>query len=197
MELIMQCAPQVAPVTLAAIVQQESAGRPRTINDNSNKHHYVLNDVASAIALAKHLISQHHVIDMGLAQMNSRNIDWLGVPVEQIFDPCINLHASQQVLISAWKNAGEDLGGALRAYNSGKPNGVNYALNVYRQAGANIPAIPGGQLASWANKNMTGGGSVDLDVKVGLPPVRRKMEWTPEGSPLQPRSMTDLQMGLR
>lgn len=109
----------------------------------------------------------------------------------------MNLDANQQILLSAWKKSGENLGGALQTYNSGKPRGMNCALNVYRWAGVTISAIPGGQLASWANRNMIGGGSADLDVKVGLPPVRLKMEWTPEGSPLQPRPMTDLQIGLK
>ncbi|MGA7178235.1 MAG: lytic transglycosylase domain-containing protein [Thiobacillaceae bacterium] len=192
----MQCAPRVAPVTLAAIVQQESGGRPWTINDNTDHQHYVLSNEASANALAKQLISQRHNIDMGLTQINSRNLGWLRLPVERIFDPCTNLHASQQVLLSAWNKTGGNLDGALQVYNTGKSMGVNYAMNVYRQAGVFIPTIPGGQLSSWANKNVTSG-SVELDVKVGLPPVRLKMEWTPEGSPLQPRSITDLQTGLK
>ncbi|MGO9446218.1 MAG: lytic transglycosylase domain-containing protein [Thiobacillaceae bacterium] len=197
LDLIMQCAPQVAPVTLAAIVQQESAGWPWTINDNSSKHHYVLTDKASAIALAKRLIKQSHRIDMGLAQINSSNLAWLGVPVERIFDPCTNLRASQQVLMSAWTRAGGNLGGALQTYNSGRPIGGNYALSVYRQAGVRVPAIPGGRLAIWANKNMTSGRIVDFDVKVGLPPVRLQMEWTPEGSPLQPRSFSNSRIDLK
>jgi type IV secretion system protein VirB1 len=197
LELIVQCAPQVAPVTLAAIVQQESGGRQWTIHDNTDKHHYVLTNEASAVALARKLISQRHNIDLGLAQINSRNLGWLGVPVEKIFDPCMNLHVSQHILLSAWNKTGENLGSILQTYNTGKPNGVNYALNVYRQAGVAIPAIPGGRLANWANESMTGGGSVDHDVKYELPPVRLKMEWTPEASPLQPRTLTDLQMGLR
>ncbi|MGO9443272.1 MAG: lytic transglycosylase domain-containing protein [Thiobacillaceae bacterium] len=197
LELIMQCAPQVAPVTLAAIVQQESAGRPWSINDNSDNHHYVLTDKASAIALAKQLIRQRHRIDMGLAQINSSNLTWLGVPVERIFDPCTNLRSSQQVLMSAWTKAGGNLGGALQAYNTGRPIGGNYALNVYRQAGVIIPPIPGGRLATWTRKNIAEGGSLDLDARVSLPPVRLKMEWTPEASPLQPRSVADSYGGLR
>jgi type IV secretion system protein VirB1 len=197
LELILQCAPRVAPVTLAAIVQQESGGRPWTIHDNADHHHYVLTDEASAIALAKQLISQRHDIDMGLAQINSRNLGWLGLPVDKIFDPCTNLHASQQILMSTWNKTKGNLGGILQTYNTGKSFGVNYAMNVYRQAGVVIPTIPGGQLANWTKMNMSGGGSVDLDVKVGLPPARLKMEWTPEGSPLQPKSMTNLQMGLK
>lgn len=188
LEVIMLCAPQVAPVTMAAIVQQESGGKPWTINDNTAGRRYVLIDEASAVALARRLIAQRHSIDLGLAQINNGNLGWLKVPVEKIFDPCTNLRAGQQVLMSAWKQAGGNLQGALQAYNSGRTIGEKYAAGVYRQAGVIVPAIPGGQLAEWAAKPLASRSPPDLDVKVGLPPVRLRVKWTPEGSPLAPRA---------
>jgi type IV secretion system protein VirB1 len=161
--LLQQCAPQVAPVTIAAIIQTESSGWPWTINVNglpggsmrfSTKH--------AAIAAATRYIRMGYKVDMGIAQVDSENLSWLGLSVQQAFNPCTNLKAAQRILVGAYLQAGaagtQSLDGAFQAYNSGNTNGDgHYAQVVYRHAGVEIPAIPGGQLAPWAQRPVGSG----------------------------------------
>ena len=114
-----QCAPQVAPVTLAAIVQQESGGNPLALHDNTSGKGYAPATVAEAARLARELIAQGHSVDIGLAQINSRNLPRLGLGVDQVLDPCANLRAAQTVLMEGWMRSG-DLRATLSAYNTGR-----------------------------------------------------------------------------
>ncbi|CDW92602.1 MULTISPECIES: lytic transglycosylase domain-containing protein [Thiomonas] len=175
--LMEQCAPQVAPVTLAAIVQQESGGNPLALHDNTSGKSYAPATVAEVARLARELIAQGHSVDIGLAQINSRNLPSLGLGVDQILDPCMNLSAAQTVLLEGWSRSG-DLRSTLSAYNTGKlssPVGMAYGEKVFGKAGVVVPAIPGGQIASWAT------------VGAALPPVRPVVTWTPQASPLAPK----------
>lgn len=148
-ELLLACAPAVDPVTMSAIVKQESGGQPWVINDNKGKRSYRLGSKAAAVLKATELISAGHSIDLGLAQINSKNLGWLGLSVEQVFDPCTNIAAGARVLENGYKKTGS-LPQALSQYNTGKANsevGQRYAASVFRHAGVMVPAIPGGKLA--------------------------------------------------
>jgi type IV secretion system protein VirB1 len=68
-------------------------------------------------------------VDMGLVQINSKNLPALGLTVEQVFDPCTNMAAGAHILATGYQKAGS-LGGALSIYNTGRPDstvGANYA----------------------------------------------------------------------
>lgn len=125
---LLACAPNVAPATIEAIIAVESASNPLAINVNGVKASHVPRpvnaDEATAIALA--YIEQGYTVDMGLMQVNSANLDWLGVGVREMFDPCKNIGAGATVLASAYETAvlrhGEGqaaLQAALSAYNTG------------------------------------------------------------------------------
>ena len=175
--LMEQCAPQIAPVTLAAIVQQESGGNPLAVHDNTSGKSSRPASVAEAARIARELIARGHSVEIGLAQINSRNLPRLGLGVDQVLDPCANLHAAQTVLMEGWMRSG-DLRATLSAYNTGQlhsPVGMAYGENVFGKAGIVVPAIPGGQIASWAT------------VGAALPPVRPVITWTPQASPLAPK----------
>ncbi|MDE2175492.1 MAG: lytic transglycosylase domain-containing protein [Betaproteobacteria bacterium] len=179
--MLEQCAPQIAPVTLAAIVQQESGGNPLAVHDNTSGKSYAPTTVAEAARLTRELIGQGHSVDIGLAQINSRNLPRLGLGVDQVLDPCENLRAAQTVLMEGWKRSG-DLRAALSVYNTGKrhsPVGMAYGEKVFGKAGVVVPAIPGGQLAQWASSDSTN--------MSALPPVRPVITWTPQASPLAPQ----------
>ncbi|MCR2831429.1 lytic transglycosylase domain-containing protein [Acidithiobacillus ferrooxidans] len=183
--LLQKCAPEVAPVTMAAIVQTESGGWPWTIHDNTTGQSLRFKSQTQAVAMARILISQGHKLDMGIAQIDSENLGWLGLTARQVFNPCTNLQAAQRILVGAYHQAGasgtQSLYGAFQAYNSGNPSGDgHYAKVVYRQAGVKIPAIPGGQLAPWATRQVGGGvgmgkergedGSVPVRPVIMMPP---------------------------
>jgi type IV secretion system protein VirB1 len=154
-DLIQHCAPDVHPVTISAIVQQESGGNPLALNDNTSKRIYSPKTIAEAAAIARKLILDGHSVDIGLAQINSKNLPRLNLTVEQVLDPCTNLQASQAILKEGWRRSGGDLAMTFSAYNTGKIDsaiGQNYAAKVFQKAGAPaplIPAIPGGEIARW------------------------------------------------
>ena len=154
-DLLLICAPLVAPVTMGAIVQQESGWNPLALHDNTSGISYQPQNEIEAIAIANKLIKIRHSVDLGIGQINNKNLSWLGQTVETIFQPCSNLNAAQTILIAAWKQSGNNLPGALSAYNTGKVDssiGANYAASVYAKAlhpTPIVPAIPGGQLPNW------------------------------------------------
>lgn len=154
LELLMMCAPAVDPITMAAVIKQESGGRPWVIYNNTTKKSAAFDSKGTAVAAAVAAIDHGDSIDMGLAQINSRNLPALGLSVDQVFDPCTNIAAGAAILAAGFQRTGS-LTGALSTYNTGRPDskiGADYALKVYGQAGvktpdARVPGIPGGQLA--------------------------------------------------
>lgn len=150
-----QCAPAVAPETLLSVVQVESGFNPLAIGVNGKPRITVTATTrAEAAAKASALIAAGRSVDLGLAQINSRNLSWLGLSVEAAFDPCQNLAAAARVL-----QGGYDVGDAailgeqpalrtaLSRYNTGHPvrgfdNG--YVAKVTAAATRIVPAIQTG-----------------------------------------------------
>jgi len=156
--LLAVCAPQVAPVTLAAIVQQESGGDWLAIHDNTAGRTLRPATAEHAVILARKLIAEGHSVDLGAAQINSANLTTLRLDIKSAFEPCTNLHAAQVLLLESWRGSRGDLRGALAIYHTGcaddcpptkRSAGAAYSTSVYGRAGVAVPAIPGGHLASW------------------------------------------------
>jgi type IV secretion system protein VirB1 len=159
---------------MAAIVKQESGGRPWVINNNTTKKSSFFDSMAEAVAAARAAIDNGESIDMGLAQINSKNLKNLGIAVDQIFDPCTNISAGAKILEYGFKETGS-LPAALSMYNTGKADskiGSAYAKKVFSQAGVTVPAIPNGQLTSLPNLN-------SQSYKKQLPPVVLKVTPSP------------------
>lgn len=124
--LAQQCAPQVDYPISQAIVKQESSFNQFAINVNRAAQVKQPTDYISAVTTAKKLISQGYNIDMGLAQINSANLKWLNLSVEQVFDPCTNLKAMQKVYLNCYESASNSNAGlgtrmqrAFSCYNTG------------------------------------------------------------------------------
>ena len=126
--LAQTCAPVVHPQTLAALVRTESRFRPFAIGVNYGKAQLPKQPTTKqeAIEAARSLIGKGYNIDMGLGQINSANLGWLGLSVEDVFDPCVNLQAAARVLTSNFQRAAKGthdpqqaLRSALSAYNTG------------------------------------------------------------------------------
>ena len=168
-----RCAPDISPVTMAALVAQESGGDPYALDDDSTHIVYHPVSYAGAARLAAHLISAGHSVDLGLAQVNSNWLPALHLTAAELLEPCENLRAGSLILLRAWRAAGgrspaggtpvppapplaKRLARALAIYHSGNPRspaGRQYAAETYRHAGVRIvvPAIPGGYLARWGH----------------------------------------------
>jgi type IV secretion system protein VirB1 len=123
--LASQCAPNVAPQTVAAIVRTESHGRPFALNVNGGSQPPAQNNAASAAATAQRSIAAGYSVDLGLGQINSRNMRWLGLTWDTVFDPCANVAALGRVITQNYNAAipGRDPQSALRValslYNTG------------------------------------------------------------------------------
>lgn len=150
--LAAQCAPAVAPETLMAIVQVESRFNPLAIGVNGQPRVTVTaRTPREAAARASALIAAGRSVDLGLAQINSGNLAWLGLSVEAAFDPCLNLAAAQRVLQdgyarSAPASVGEQpaLLTALSYYNTGHPRrgfANGYVARVTTATARFTPAI--------------------------------------------------------
>lgn len=146
------CAPAVAPLTLLAVARAESGFDPLAIGVNG-PHPLRLAPATrdAATETARTLAAAGRSIDLGLGQINVRNLAGLGLDLDSVFDPCRNLAASAQVLQADYARAAPAPGaeqGALRAalsrYNTGAPDrglANGYVTKVVRAAATLVPAI--------------------------------------------------------
>jgi type IV secretion system protein VirB1 len=150
--LAQNCAPTVAPETLISVAHVESRFDLLTIGVNGRTPralHPATRE--AAIAAASRLITAGANIDLGLAQINSKNLGWLGLTVADAFDPCRNLAAAAKVLVANYTGTSQTSPGeqaALRAaismYNTGdRSRGFRngYVQKVSRAAAYIVPAL--------------------------------------------------------
>lgn len=122
-----RCAPSVAPETLTAIAWVESRFDALAIGINGpGARPPRARDRAEASRHARHLLARGANLDLGLAQINSDNLDWLGLTVEDAFDPCRSLAAAATVLHAGYQPSDDTararqtaLRIALSRYNAG------------------------------------------------------------------------------
>lgn len=167
--LASQCAPSVAPETVLAIIQTESSGEPFAVNVNGGLQPAHQSNAADAAATARRYVAAGYSVDLGLGQINSRNMRWLGLTWETVFDPCTNVAALAHVLTTNYNavKAGRDPQTALRValsmYNTGSQtrgfrNG--YVAKVVGNAGvadagiSYAPALPITAVAEPANGDL-------------------------------------------
>ena len=123
--LALQCAPTVAPETVLAIIHTESRGYPFALNVNGGRQPARQTTAVNAAATARRFVAAGYSVDLGLGQINSRNMRWLGLTWETVFDPCTNIAALGRVLTQNYNSvkAGRDPQRALRIalsmYNTG------------------------------------------------------------------------------
>jgi type IV secretion system protein VirB1 len=126
MGLAAQCAPNVAPATIAAIVQTESRGNELAIGVNGLGSKVAQpTNVAQAIKVARFYVAKGYSVDLGLGQINSRNMKALGLTWGTVFEPCTNIAAAGAVLSGNYRSVREGLHPqralriALSMYNTG------------------------------------------------------------------------------
>jgi type IV secretion system protein VirB1 len=154
--LMAHCAPTVASSTMTAIVQVESGGNPLAIGDNTTRRSYYPHDRAAAERLARRLLNAGHLLDLGIAQIDSMNLAGFGVTTHAIFDPCINLSIGAKILSDDYVFAArkyDDAEIALRhaigMYNTGRLNGgARYIARVLAAAGVREEHVSGSQAIS-------------------------------------------------
>jgi len=144
--LAAQCAPGVAPATLLAVARTESALDPFAIGVNGpTARRRPARSAAEAVSTARALLQSGHDLDLGLAQINVRNLPRLGLTLEAAFDPCRNLSAAAHVLRDGYARGAARHGPgqpalriALSYYNTGRAErgfANGYVARVTAQAG--------------------------------------------------------------
>jgi len=162
LHLAMQCAPNVAPATMAAIVQVESSNNPHAIGIVGEALPRQPTSKAEALAIVGALERQGKNFSMGLAQVNRQHLPSSGLTHSDMFEPCPNLRLAGQILEQCYRQAlpgHADAQSALRAalscYYSGnfirgfqpdKPGDPSYVEKVMAAAGQGtaqmiVPAI--------------------------------------------------------
>ena len=150
---LLACAANVAPVTLAAVIRVESAGDPLALHVNGLVGPQPRpTSLADAVNLAERAIHLGYSVDLGLMQVNSRNLAALGYSIRQVLDPCTNIRGGARILTADYAEAARSRGegqaalqAALSAYNTGDfdrgfSNG--YVARYFGRGKA--PALPDG-----------------------------------------------------
>lgn len=96
--LVIACAPQVDVGTASALITVESGFNPHAIGVVGGALLRQPRHRAEAVATAKALQAGGWDFSVGLAQINQRNFERLGLTIEAAFEPCSNLGAMQAVL---------------------------------------------------------------------------------------------------
>ena len=150
---LLACAANVAPVTLEAVVRVESGGNPLAIHVNRlvgmQPHPATL---AEAVATAQHYVAGGYSVDLGLMQVNSRNLVPLGTTIAQVLDPCANVRAGAAILTATYAEAVRSRGegqaalqAALSAYNTGNfDRGFSNGYVARYYGPSDVPALAGG-----------------------------------------------------
>lgn len=132
--LLEQCAPQVSPLLMQALVRTESAWQPLAIGmDRAHGTVRQPKTIEEAVATAKALAAAGRKFSVGLAQIHVSNVALYGMSWEQAFDACQNLGVGQKILWNFYHRASASgysgvaaIWAALRGYNSG---GVDRAIS--------------------------------------------------------------------
>ena len=117
--LTQQCAPTVAPTTMAAIVRVESGFNPYAIGVVHARLERQPVNFDEAVATARALDATGWTYSAGLAQLNHANWARFGLTPQTVFDPCRNLAAGAAVLQGCFERARHAHAGAQDALRAG------------------------------------------------------------------------------
>jgi type IV secretion system protein VirB1 len=135
------CAPSLDPNLLAGIATHESGLNPVVLHDNTTSRSYAPDTVPEAVALAANLIhAQGHSVDLGLMQINSRNLAYLGLAEADAFDACHSITAAATLFRAiSYYNTGSPTRGFANGYT---PSTIASIQQVRGKAMPGLPAIP-------------------------------------------------------
>ncbi|MGC9216573.1 lytic transglycosylase domain-containing protein [Acidithiobacillus sp.] len=148
LHLSAECAPMVAPSTMAAIVRVESGGNPLAMWNDSTRSMVVPGNRAQAMRYLRQAMDAGQQVDVGLAQVDTENFAAYGLTLANVFDACANLRAGAEILSADYRKAKAVYGAgqlalyhAFEAYNSGRLRGdALYANRILNADGVSVPA---------------------------------------------------------
>jgi len=179
-ELAIACSPNVDPSTINQIIDVESNYKVFAVNVNHRRFTYQQpNNLPEALALVQSALAEGHTVDIGLMQINSRNLPSLGLSITDAFDPCKNINAGGKILTAFYHQHSKTYGegqkallAALSSYNTGNKsdgfsNGyiLRYLENQPNQINPEHIKAIGSSTAVALPTNMTPGGPIMNDTK--------------------------------
>ena len=120
--LAIACAPLVHANTAQALVAVESSFNPHAIGIVGGMLERQPRNRAEALSTASYLQAHGWNYSVGLAQINVRNFDRLGLTADTAFNPCENLRAMQAVLAECFDRS---------AANASPQSALRQALSCY------------------------------------------------------------------
>jgi len=192
--LAQQCAPTVAPQTMAAVVKVESGFSPYAIGVVGGKLQRQPSSLEEAVATAQALEANGWNFSVGIAQVNRHNLPAYSLSYESAFDPCSNMRAGSKILEACYTRAlpgskGDQqraLQSALSCYYSGnftrgfrsdQTGQPSYVQKVVAQANTEtkpipvVPAIAATSVAAPAQQTKQAKGTTRNPAKVSTDPV--------------------------
>ena len=148
-KLAAQCAPDVSSTTLEAVARVESGLNPWILHDDTTGQKDSPHTLSDATTMLKQWVLRGDSVDIGLMQINSANLNALGITTTAALDPCISLSGGATILQAAYGGGATPaeqqvaLLMALSRYNTGSPfKGImnGYARTVMNNSG--IAASP-------------------------------------------------------
>jgi len=103
--LAQECAPNVAPQTMAAIVNVESGKNPYAIGVVGGRLERQPTNQQEAVATAKALADNGWNFSVGVAQVNRYNLPKYAVSLERAFDACTNIRIGSRILEDCYLRA--------------------------------------------------------------------------------------------
>lgn len=103
--LAQECAPSIAPSTLAAIVNVESSYNPYAIGVVDSQLDKQPKSKAEALEAAHRLEAEGFNFSLGIAQINKHNLPKYGLNYAKAFTPCDNLRAASKILEDCYSRA--------------------------------------------------------------------------------------------
>ncbi len=117
------------PSVMAAITKTESNNNPWAININNKQGKrvhlaYQPKSLVQAQAWIKYLDEHHYNFDVGIAQVNIKNVHKYGYTTDQALDICTNLKLASLILKQNYNQA-------LRVAKYDQQNAVKLAISAY------------------------------------------------------------------
>jgi len=114
------------PLLISAVMQQESAGQIAAMSVNGwEGDKFTVTDTEEATIAANLFISEGYTVDIGLMQINSKNLERYGTPVASAYEPCTNIQLGERILVENMVSAKQSglvgnaaIRGALSMYNT-------------------------------------------------------------------------------
>lgn len=186
--LFSQCAPNVAPETMAALMATESSGSPYVVANVSDDTSHRFDTESEAIEFTNKLKDQGKKYSAGLMQIYVDNFNGYNVSNETIFDSCKNIEVGADILRGCYVRASKKekdpqiaLRKAFSCYYSGnftrgfkeEKGGSSYVQRVESKVNNSksfaVPEILASSQSLLSDKSEKGGAAViDIENKTDI-----------------------------